>query len=786
MLAVALAANSLIFSTADSLVFHRVPYRDAERLVEIQRPGSGWRDSSLSVALLDEWRKQTDLFASVQGYLTKVIFLSGNGEPELVQAADVTVGLLELLGAHPRWGRSFVEGDDRRTDVEAVVIAESLARKRFGDPARAVGQKLETTPEPLMVVGVMPAEFRFPDGSQRIWRALDPRGQLARGFGGIFSIARIVPGTTLDVVAPRVEERSAAVGIAAGARAGYSAAAAPLHIAATAAEQRRMLLVLVGAALCLLLIACANVASLELANAVGRARTYAIQLAIGASRGSLARTALAEGACLVGAAALAACVLAYFAADVLVVYVTPVLGSGANPIDVDTRALLFMTALAALTWIASTVPVVAFTWRASLLGVLKLEGPSVAASRSGTFVRRALTVAQVALAVLLLVGSVLYVRSYLALLRLDKGFDSTGVVAVWLTIPTQALGTAAEHSVLAETILERVRARPGVIAAFEGVPPPGMGDSPTTIQQIEVDDRPPQETNLLFPRLTVEEDYFKVLRIPVLAGRMFEPGEPRTNVIITEALARRLWPNGGAVGHRFRESPTRPWNYVIGVVGHVRTLRDTPTGPDRYFQLYVARQPPPPSAPVQSGRPRTVAGPSYGYLMITARVDSRARAGDLYQAVRAVDQRNILKLEFVDDQYALQFADKLLATRVISGFGLLAFLIAAAGIYGVMAFLVAHRAHEIGIRIALGADASRINRLVLGSSLRLVLVGAALGIGGAIAASRWAESQLFGVRAADPATLTLVTLGVVATALLATWHPARQATRIDPKELLKN
>jgi putative ABC transport system permease protein len=790
LLAVALAANSLVFSTADSLVFHRVPYRDADRLVEIQqrdsrtgRPGG----SFLSVALLDEWRKQTDLFTSVQGSLTKVIFLSGSGEPELVQAADVTVGLFELLGVRPRWGRSFVDGDERQADVQVVVIAESFARERFGDPARAVGQKFETTAAPLMVVGVMPAEFRYPDGTQRIWRALDPRGPLAQGFAGVSSIARIVPGRTLDTVAPLVEQRSAAVGSAAGAPAGYTTTSAPLHIAATAAEQRRMLLVLVGAALCLLLIACANVASLELANAVGRARTYAIQLAIGASRASLARTAFAEGACLVGTAVVGACALAYAAADVLVLYVTPVLGGGANPIDVDERALLFMAALAALTWLASTLPVVAFTWRSSLLGVLKLEGPSVAASRSGTFVRRALTVAQVAFAVLLLVGSVLYVRSYLALLRLDKGFDSSGVLAVSLIIPPQRVGTEADRLVLTQAILERVRARPGVIAAFAGSPPPSMGDSPTAGRQIEVDDRPPEDTKLLLPRLWVEPDYFTTLRIPLLAGRMFEPGEPPDNVIITEALARRMWPAGVAAGHRFRVDPRMPWNHVIGVVSHVRTLQDTTTGPDRYFQLYAARQPPAPPPTIQPGRPRAVnAGMSYGFLMITARVDSRARVNDVYQTVRAVDQRNILKLEFVDDQYARQFADKLLATQVISGFGLLAFLIAAAGIYGVMAFLVAHRAHEIGIRIALGADASRINRLVMGSSLKLVLLGAALGIGGAIAASRWAESQLFGIRAADPATLALVTLGVVTTALLATWHPARQATRIDPKVLLKN
>ncbi|OFW08404.1 MAG: hypothetical protein A3H96_21110 [Acidobacteria bacterium RIFCSPLOWO2_02_FULL_67_36] len=171
---------------------------------------------------------------------------------------------------------------------------------------------------------------------------------------------------------------------------------------------------------------------------------------------------------------------------------------------------------------------------------------------------------------------------------------------------------------------------------------------------------------------------------------------------------------------------------------------------------------------------------------MTARVDSRSRAADLYQTVRAVDQRNILKVEFADDQYATEFADRLLATRVITGFGLLAFIVAAAGIYGLMAFLVANRAREIGIRMALGADGRRINRMVLESSLRLALPGAAIGIGGAVAVSRWAQSQLFGVSATDPATLALVALVITVTALLASWHPAHQASRIDPKVLLKN
>jgi predicted permease len=786
LLAVALAANTLMFAVADSLVFHRAPYSAADRLVELQerdvRTGRGF-GTSLTVPLLDEWRNQRDLFEGLEGHLHKVIFLSGSAGPELVPAADVTVGLTSLLGVRPRWGRPFAPGDERPTGTQAVLISESLARQRFGDPARAVGQTMETTADPLMVIGVMPAAFRYPGDSERIWRALDPRGPLAFGYAGVTAIARLRSGISFESAAAIAEHRSADIGRAAGARSGYTAVPVRLRMLQTAAESRRLLLVLLGAALCLLLVACANVASLELASAVSRARTYAIQLAVGASRGSLVRTALIEGALVMVAAVTSAAFLATLASGVLVEYLPPAIVNSANPIDLDTRAGLFMIGIGALTWMLASLPVVAFASRANLLEVLKLEGSAVATSRGGALFRRVLTVAQVALAVLLLVGSVLYVRSYLALLDIQKGFDSSGVVSISLTIPPQSYGTAAERQVAVQTILDRVRARPGVAAAFEGAPPPSMGDSPMRIDALEIDDRPPEQSDLALPKLWVEPDYFEVLGIPLLAGRMFEPGEPPTNVIISEALATRLWPGGNAVGHRFRESPKMPWKYVIGIVRHVRLTQDGTTGPSRYFQLYARRQPPPP--PPAGPGPRPVAVRAFGFLTVTARVDSRARALDLYQTVRSVDPRNILKLEFADDQYARQFADRLFATRVVSGFGALAFVVAAAGIYGLMAFLVASRAREMGIRSALGADARDIRRLVLGSSLRLVTAGALIGVAAAIGLSRWVQSQLFGVRPTDPVTLIAVTLGVMAVALLATWQPARQASRIDPRELLK-
>lgn len=303
-------------------------------------------------------------------------------------------------------------------------------------------------------------------------------------------IARIAPGVSLQQLSQMMPLRSEAVLAAAGARAGAVAVPMPLRSARVVAEQRRMLLILLGAALSLLFIACANAASLELAGALSRAKTYAIQLALGASRGALVRTALAEEICLVGTAAAVAGVLADLGAGPLVRYLPPSLTGSPNPIDVDGRALLFMAGFAGLTLILAWLPVVAFAWRADLLELLKMEGQSVAAGRVGSLGRRALTVAQVGLAVMLLVGSVLYVRSHLALLRLDKGFDSSGVVAITLTIPPQLLGTAGDRAVLARTILERLRARPGVVAAFEGSPPPSTGDSPTAIDRIEVDGRP--------------------------------------------------------------------------------------------------------------------------------------------------------------------------------------------------------------------------------------------------------------------------------------------------------
>jgi putative ABC transport system permease protein len=789
LLAVALAANLLIFSTADSLVFHRVPYHEPERLVSVARQDPAWGelgDSLLSPALLDEWRKQADVFSGVHGYLEKTLFLTGGGEPDLVRTADITPGLIELLGAAPRWGRSLDAADAREIDPQVVVISERLARRRFGNPAQAVGRHLETTDRPLLIVGVMARDFRFPEGRKDIWRVLDPRGPLTRGIGGVQSIARLAPTASVEAAASVMAQRSLDIATAAGHRLPYTAAPGRLPFAGVSEERRTAFLVLLGASFLLLLITAANVVSLELASAFDRARVTAVQLALGASNASLQRTALIEGLCIVilgfaGAVALSSAGLEAVVAALPERFTA----YGANPIDLDRRAIAFTAAIAVAVWFASWMPALFRTISSDYMTLLKTQGHTVTMVKSGARVRAALTVAQVALAVVLLVGGVLYVRSYAQLVRLEKGFDSTGLAEVSMTLPPQVFPSAAEKAALTRDVINRIKSVPGVIAASAGSAPPSMGDTPSS-SPLEIDERAPIDGIRIW-RLWVDADYFSVLRMPLKAGRYFEVGDPLTNIIVSETFARRFWKDGNAIGGRFRVGARSPWSTVVGMVGHVRTEPDGTAGPSTdTFQTYVLRPPPPPPRPNANAARIDNSGGSYPNIGVMVRLDSASRAGPVLQAVRAVDSRFRLRLDFVDDTYTRQFDDRLMATQIIGVFGALAFAVAMAGIYGVMAFLVAQRTRELGIRVALGADRPAIRRLVLGGSLRLATIGILFGIVASVAASRWVQSQLFGVSAIDPATFSIVAAVVLAAAVLATWQPLRHASRVDPVVALRS
>ena len=791
LLALTLATNTVIFSLADSAVFRRVPFDRPEQLVQINREVARIPrgDPFLSATLMDEWRQQTDIFSGVHGYLTKTLFVVGTGEVEMVHTVDVTVGLVELLGTRPAWGRSFEPGDERQIALQPVLIAYELARGRFGSPERALGQRLATSGEPLVVVGVMASNFRFPDQRAKIWRALDPRGPLAGGYAGTRSIARLAPGVSPDRAAAVMAARSEAVAAAAGARRPYVARPAAPDITAVSPEQRRQFLLLFGAAVCLLLIACANVASVELAGALERAHAAGIQLALGATRASLARIAAIEGAIVTVNATGMAAVIARWATDAvsMTAPASLVRRLGANPLDLDDRALLFMAAAGSTAWLLGSLPVVFFAVRADVLAILKLEGSAAATSRGSARIRRLLTAGQVALSVVLLVAGIGYLRSYAALNAQEKGFDSSRLLTVSLTIPPQRYATDAARSSLREQVLERLRALPGVVAASATSAPPMRGAS-WLVHRMELDDRPPIEDDVLVAELDVDPDYFSTLRIPLLAGRTLQAGDSATDMIVSETFAHRYWPGQDPVGRTYRRSATGSWRRVIGVVGHVRTEDDPPGGRNaRVLQTYYLRQPAPSADPGAADvRRLSASGGVYGVLTLMARVDPVTRPADVQGAVRTIDHSLIVSVSWVNEVYASQFEERLVVTRLVSGFAALACLVAAAGIYGVMSFLVAHRSREIGIRVALGASKRDIGGLVLGSALKMVGAGALAGIAGSFVTGRWLRAQFYGVTPLDPLTITGVTIVVAGLALFATWRPARRATRLDPTALLRH
>ena len=791
LLALSLAANALMFAVADSIVFTPAPFPDVGHIVQIQSARGEGRppDEFFSAALLEAWRKQSDLFASVQGYLSKNVFLVSDGVAEIVGTADVTPGLIDLLGVRPRFGRGLRDGDERDVSTQVVLLSERLARARFGDPATAVGKTITTSGEPLFVAGVMPASFAFPDGRTAIWRALDPRGPLARGFVGVMSVARTTPEISRDMLKTVMAQRSAAIGAAAGVKTtNYRAEPGTPRMLQTIPSFGGIFLVLLGAAACLLLTACANVASLELAGALQRTRVYAIQLALGATRATMTRVALLEGALLLGGAVVGALGLAWLGLGVLETYLPPRLKfASANPIDLDGRAMAFMAVAAVVTWLIVSLPLVLRASSSTLMALLKSEDRGAAASRAGTILRRGLTAIEVALAVLLVIGCGLYVRSYRALLSVDKGFDAANLAEIGFTIPVQYYEGYGEMHLLAANTLEKLRAVPGVLGASWSSAPPSIGNSPTSGLKPEVDGGPPMTEEMDIAQAYVDASYFSLVGMPVRQGRVLRADDAPTSAVLPESFARKLWPDGEAVGHRFRTSPRSEWVDVVGVVGDLRlSVRQAPGSTYDAMHYFTVRPPlAPPPPPNPNAKPRIASGGSWKFLNIMVRLDSRDRAEAALAAAKSMDSRVRVALTFVEDKYASEFADVLLATRVTTAFGAIAFLVAIVGVYGVMAFLVAGRTREIGIRMALGADRRDISRLVVRSAVVMVAVGAMAGIVGAVFASRWAASQLFGVQPVDFPTYATVAVAVVATALAATWRPARQAARVDPAITLR-
>ncbi len=781
-LALGIGANSAIFSVVNGVLLRSLPFAEPERLVQLGtiKPGEEPQAGTVSppdfVSLREENRVFTEVVAFTYGGAT----LTGTGEPERIEAAWVSAGFFELLGAAPVLGRTIGPEENQPGNSEVAVLGYGLWQQTFGGDPGIVGRTITLNGITRTVVGVAPPGFGFPE-QRAVWAPLpynesfSAETDVNRRAQYLGVLARLRPGTTLEQARAEVSTISARLEQEfPQTNTNVALALVPLR-EVMVGEVRTPLLILLGAVGLVLLIACANVANLLLARAAARESEMAVRTALGAGRGRIVRQLLTESVLLGLVGGVLGLLLAYWGTALLTT-LQPEGIPRLEEIGVDRTVVTFTLGVSLLTGVVfGLIPALQVT-RANLMGALKEGGRGALSGRQGQRARSLLVVAEMALAVMLLVGAGLLLRSFLQLQQVDPGFRPEQTLAVDLSLPDHSYPEPAQRHEFYRTLLERVEALPGVrgVGAVNMLP---MGEDHLVINY-HVRGRepaPPGEGGVLEVRVATPE-YFRAMEIPLLRGRAFTEADhadaPQV-ALINETTARHVFPGEDPIGQFIRLG----WGIgegrfaggeVVGIVGDVRQFGP---GADFAQEIYL------PFAQV----------PQHGMTVVARTAsDPLALAGAIRSEVRTLDPNlPVMGLRTLEQVVSQAVAQPRFYMLLLSIFAAAALLLAAIGIFGVMAYMVAQRTREIGIRIALGAEPARVQQLVVGRALRLAIGGVVIGGVGALALTRVLESLLFGVSATDPVTFAAVALLLTAVALLASYLPARRATRVDPMIALR-
>jgi putative ABC transport system permease protein len=771
-IALGIGANTAIFSVVNALLIRPLPYPQPDRLVMVYQdlrarggPATEWATPGNFV----DWGGSGlfNALAAVQGWQPT---LTGMGDAEPLVGEQVTRQYFEVLGVAPALGRAFRQEEDIPNGPRVVVLSHALWQRRFGGDPAAVGRTMILGGETHEVIGVMPAGFRpAVISTAEAWR---PRrlavANPSRGAVVLRIVARLRPDLTLrqaqssaDLLAKQLAVSHPDFNVDTGIN------------LVTLREQvvgniERSLLVLLGAVAFVLLIACANIANLLLARASGRAREMAVRMALGARRRRVVRQLLTESVLLSAIGGGLGLLLGAWGVDALVA-LAPAGAPRVDEIGLDATVLAFAIGLTLLTGVTFGVVPALHSSRAEVTPGLK-DGGKGMTGNSGHQVRRALIVLEVAIALVLLIGSGLLLRTFLRLQAFDLGFDPSRVLVGAVLPPRVAYQTAEQQSAFYDRLLARVSALPGVeTASLSSIVPLG-GDSDMTIL---IEGRPlprtDAETTAIWYRL-ISAGYFKVMSIPIVEGRGFDTREAAPSAIVSDVAARRLWPGESPLGRRVRFSPEAdaPWFTVVGIAGEVK-MRGA-RGESR-SEIYL---------------------PYWQFTELGTNVVLKAAGspghliGTLRQAVREVDPN--VPVSSVAPMSEL-VADSIGAPRffaLLTGvFAVLALALAAVGIYGVMAYAVALRTPEIGVRMALGAGRRDVFALIVGDGLRLAAIGIGTGLVASALMSLSIRSLLFGVTPADPLTFAGMTALLLMAAAVACIVPAHRAARVDPMVALR-
>ena len=783
-LALGIGANTAIFSAVNAVLLRPLGYGDPERLVTIEhRYPSLNLSAPVSVpGFLDYQRARS--IASMAVEHNWAANLTGEGEPERLQGARVTGRFFGTLAVPAERGRTLLPGEDSAGREHVAVLSYGLWQRLFGGSPAVVGRSLSLNGESYQVVGVMPREFHdVQNRNVELWVPLvfrpDQMSDDQRTQEFLNLVARVRPGIPLEQAAAEI--RTLAEQLKRQYPDAYSSdwslVTTPLaqHLVGNV---RPALLVLLGAVGFVLLIACANVANLLLARAAARSKEIAVRTALGASRDRLIRQLLTESVMLALMGGVLGLFLAFWGVRAIIA-INPANLPRADEIGVDPPVMLFTLLVSLVTGLLFGLAPAVHTATSDLHGMLKEGGRGSAGDRGGQGLRRMLVVAEVALALTLLTGAGLLIKSFARLQGVNPGFDPEHLLTFNLSLPASRYPSDTTQIAFFDQVLPALSAVPGVRGVGVTSVMPFSGGWTTGSFEIEGYQPPPKQPGPWGDIRIASPGYFATLGIPLRRGRLLadqdRAGSPNV-AVIDEELVRRYWPHDDPVGKRFTFGPpagasdtsSREWIEVVGVVGHTK---QEGLDAENRVQVYLPYR--------QSGRPS---------LTFAVRTAGRPEqyVNPVRRAVQSVDpDQPLSNVRSMDELISRSVGQRRLSMMLLSLFSGLALVLASVGIYGLMSYSVAQRSRELGVRIALGAARIDVLRLVLRQGMSLALTGIVIGVGAAFALSRVIESQLFGVRATDPTTFVAVAVLLGLTALAANLIPAWRATRVDPAVVLR-
>ncbi len=773
-LTLGIGADSAIFSVVNAVLLRPLPYHESERLVILRERSPQLEGMSVAYPNFIDWREQNSAFENIGVFRRQSFNLTGNGEPERLVGSEVSADVFAALKVNAARGRVFTNDEDKPGATPVVALSHGLWQRRFGGDLNILGQTLTLDGRSFTVIGIMPSGFQFPRAGTELWTPVgqaskDPGWENRGNHPGLAGIARLKHGLTVQQAREDMEI------VAASLEKQYPDSNTGSRVTITPALEtairgiRTALLVLLGAVAFVLLIACANVANLLLARATTRQKEIAIRTALGASRGRIIRQLLTESILLSAAGGALGLLLARWGVK-LIVAISPNSIPRATEIDLDGRVVAFTVGVSLFTGIIFGLVPALQSSKPDLNETLKDAGRGSTGSRH--LFRSGLVVSEVALTLVLLIGAGLMIRSFYRLQQVDPGFNYDRLLTFNISLPPKKYPEDQQKINFYEQLAEKLTALPGVqtVGVSSGLPLGNNGWQ--TSFRVEGQPEPEPGHTPLTEACIATPDYFQAMGITLLKGRNFSEQDVKDGphvTLIDEEFARRYWPGEEAVGKNIKTGRNDPPITVIGIVRRVKMdgLNEDSNRVQSYF----------PFRQLPNGGMTVVIKTANDPMGIVSAARQQVLEIDPDQPVYGVNTMEQLRADSI--------APDRLTLMLLASFAAVALILAGVGIYGVMAYSVTQRTHEIGIRMALGARQSDVLGMVIRQGMKLAVVGLAIGLGGAWLATRAMASLLFGVSATDPMTFAVISLVLAGVALGACFVPARRATKVDPMIALR-